>query len=241
MGATEMTGRFAEVSPRFKARIAGLCYLLMLPTGGLAMFVRGRYVIKGDAAATAANIVAHETWFRLAFAGDLLVIPIYIVFTALMYDLMRPVSRSVSFLAALFSLAGCVIQGFACLFELAPLVILGRETYLGAFKVDQLQSLAYMSFKLYSLAYGIGLVFFAFYCIVLGSLVFKSTFIPRILGVLLVFAGLAWLTFLWPPFAVKYFRYLLLMDLGEILLVLWLLVMGVNAERWWEQSEGASS
>jgi hypothetical protein len=239
MDATEMTERIAEVSPRFKARIAGLCYLLMLPTGGVAMWVRGRFVVKGDAAATAANILAHEPWFRLAFAGDLLVVVIYIVFTALLYDLMRPVNRSGSFLAALFSLAGCVIQGFACLFEVAPLVVLGRESYLGVFKVEQLQSLAYMSLKLYSLAYGIALVFFAFYMVVIGYLVFKSTFIPRVLGVLVAVAGLAWLSFLWPPFASKYFRYLLVMDVGEALLVLWLLVMGVNAERWWEQADAA--
>src|SRR5450755_1307627 len=130
MGAAEMTERIAEVSPRLKARLAGLCYVLMLPTGGVAMFVRGRFIVKGDAAATAANILAHETWFRLAFAGDLLVVPIYIVFTVLLYDLMKPVSRSISLLAAFFSLMGCATQAFACLFELAPLVVLGRDHYL---------------------------------------------------------------------------------------------------------------
>ena len=239
MAAAGMMERIAEVSPRLKARIAGLCYVLMLPTGGLAMFVRGRLVVKGDAAATAANILAHETLFRLAFAGDLLVVAIYIVFTALLYDLMKPVNRSVSLLAAIFSLMGCATQAFACIFELAPLVVLGGEQYLGVFKVDQLQSLAYLSLKLYSHAYGIGLVFFAFYCLVIGYLVFKSTFLPRILGVLIAVSALAWLTFLWPPFAAKYFRYLLVMDLGEALLVLWLLVMGVNAERWWEQAGAA--
>jgi hypothetical protein len=239
MGTAEMTERFAEVSPRLKARMAGLCYVLMLPTGGVAMFVRGRFVVKGDAAATAANILAHENLFRLAFAGDLLVVAIYIVFTALLYDLLKPVNRSVSLLAAFFSLTGCVIQAFACLFELAPLVVLGRDQYLAVFKVEQLQSLAFLFLKLYSHAYGISLVFFAFYCLVIGYLVFKSTFLPRILGVLIAASAAAWLTFLWPPFATKYFRYLLVMDLGELLLILWLLVMGVNAERWWEQADAA--
>ena len=128
--------------------------------------------------------------------------------------------------------------GICRIFELAPLVVLGREPYLGVFKADQLQSLAYLSLKLYSHAYGISLVFFAFYCVVIGYLVFKSTFLPRILGVLIADSALAWMTFLWPPFATKYFRYLLVLDLGEALLVLWLLVMGVNAERWWEQRGG---
>jgi hypothetical protein len=239
MGAGEMTKRIAEVSPRLKARIAGLCYLLMLPTGGVAMWVRGRFIVKRDAAATAANILAHEPWFRLAFAGDLLVVVIYIVFTALLYDLMKPVNRSVSLLAAFFSLTGCVTQAFACLFELAPLVVLGRDQYLSVFKVEQLQSMAYLSLKLYSHAYGISLVFFGFYNLVIGYLVFKSTFLPRILGVLMAASCLVGVTFLWPPFAAKYFRYLLVLDLGEALLVLWLLVMGVNAERWSEQSDAA--
>jgi hypothetical protein len=238
MAAAGMTERMEEVSPRFKARMAGVCYLLMIPAG-FGMFLRGRLVVKGDAAATAANILAHEPLFRLAFAGDLLVVAIYIVFTALMYDLLKPVSRSVSLLAAFFSLMGCATQAFSCLFEAAPLVVLGREQYLGVFKVEQLQSLAYLSLKLYSLAYGIALVFFAFYCLVIGYLVFKSAFLPRILGVLIAASALAWMTFLWPPFAAKYFRYLLVLDLGEVSLVLWLLVMGVNAERWWEQADAA--
>jgi hypothetical protein len=239
MTPAEMTERIAEVSPRFKARIAGLCYVLMLPAGGVAMFVRGRVAVKGDAAATASNILAHESLFRLAFAGDLLVVAIYIVFTALMYDLMKPVSRNVSLLAAFFSLMGCATQAFACLFELAPLLILSHDPYLGTFKPDQLHSLAYLSLKLYAGTYGISLVFFGFYNLTIGYLAFKSTFLPRVLGVLMAISCLVGLTFLWPPFATPYFSYLLILDVGEVLLVLWLLVLGVNAKRWWEQSDAA--
>jgi hypothetical protein len=236
--AVGMTVWVAEVSPRFKARLAGLCYLLMIPAG-FGLFIRGRLVVKGDAAATAANILAHEPLFRMAFAGDLLVVAIYIVFTALMYDLMKPVSRSVSLLATFFSLTGCATQAFACIFEVASLAVLGHEQYLGVFRIDQLQSLAFLSLKLYAHAYGISLVFFGFYNLVIGYLVFKSNFLPRTLGVLMAASCLVGLTFLWPPFATKYFRYILVLDVGEALLVLWLLVMGVNAARWWEQAEAA--
>jgi len=239
MAEAGMTERIAEGSPRFKARMAGLCYVLMLPTGGLAMFVRGRLVVKGDAAATAANILAHESLFRLAFAGDVLVVAIYIVFTALMYHLLEPVNKMVSLLAAFFSLIGCAIQAFSCLFALAPLVVLGREQYLSALKVEQLQSLAFLSLKMYSHTYGVALVFFGFYNVVIGYLVFKSTFLPRVLGALMLVSGPVWMAFLWPPFAAKYFRYLLVLDVGEALLVMWLLVMGVNAERWWQQAGAA--
>src|SRR5260370_29813014 len=95
--------------------------------GGFAMSVGGRLVVKGEPADMEANITAHEPLFRLAFAGELLVVAIYIVFTALMYHLLEPVNKMVSLLAAFFSLIGCAIQAFACLFELAPLAVLGRE------------------------------------------------------------------------------------------------------------------
>ena len=231
-----MMERIAQVSPRFKGRMAGLCYVLMFPTGGLAMFVRGRLFVKGDAAATAANILAHQPFFRLAFAGDLLVVVIYVVFTALMYDLLAPVNKSVSLLAAFFSLVGCAIQAFACLFELVPLVVLQHEQYLGAFNAGEVQSMAFLSLKLYSYTYGISLVLFGFYNLVIGYLVFRSTFLPPTLGVLMAASCLIGITFLWPSFATQYFRYLLVLDVGEALLVLWLLGMGVNAERWKEQA-----
>jgi hypothetical protein len=102
--------RIAETSPGFKARIAGVFYLLTFVTGGLAVFARGGLVVNGDAAATATNILAHESLFRLGFAADLLVVACYIAVTALFYDLFKPVTRSVSLLAAFFSLVGCAIQ-----------------------------------------------------------------------------------------------------------------------------------
>jgi hypothetical protein len=91
MSAAEMTERIAATSPRFKARMAGFFYLLMLPVGGLAVFARRGLAVNGDAAATATNILAHEPLFRLGFAGDLLVVACYIAVTALFYDLFKPV------------------------------------------------------------------------------------------------------------------------------------------------------
>ena len=85
-------------------------------------------------------------------------------------------------------------------------------------------------------SYGIGLVFFGCYCLLIGYLVFRSTFLPRALGVLMVFAGLGWLIFLWPPLANSLFPYVLAPGmLGEGALTLWLLAMGVNEHRWKER------
>ncbi len=237
-----MMERIAEASPRFKARIAGLFYLLTFLTGGVALLVSGRLVVSGDAAATAANILAHEPLFRLGFAADLIVIACYIAVTALFYDLFKPVNRSLSLLAAFFSLVGCAIQAVSYLFDLAPLVVLGGAQYLSVFKVEQLQALSLMFLKLGAQAYNIGLVFFGFYCLLIGYLIFKSTFLPRILGALMAFAGLGWLTFLAPPLVNYLYPYILAPGiLGEGLLTLWLLVIGVNVQRWKEQASAAGA
>lgn len=239
MSTAEMMGRIAEASPRFKARIAGAFYLLTFLTGGVAV-PSFRLVVDSDAAATASNILAHEALFRLGFAALLINVAVYIAVTLLFYDLFKPVNRSLSLLAAFFSLVGCAIQAVGSAFFLAPLVVLGGGQSLSVFKVEQLQGLALMFFKLYAQAYNIGLVFFGFYCLLIGYLIFRSTFLPRVLGVLMAFAGLAWLTFLSPPLA----NYLSPYNMGlgalcELSLTLWLLVKGVNVQRWKEQARAA--
>jgi hypothetical protein len=234
-----MTERTVETSPRFKARMAGVFYLLTFLTG-LATVPSFRLVVSGDAAATATNILAHVPLIRLGSAALLINVVVYIAVTLLFYDLFKPVNRSLSRLAAFFSLVGCAIQAFACLFELAPLAVLGGAPYLSVFKVEQLHALALMSFELYAQAYNIGLVFFGFYCLLIGYLIFRSTFLPRILGVAMAFAGLAWLTFLSPPLANYLSPYnMALGALAELSLTLWLLVMGVKVERWREQANAA--
>ena len=225
-----------EASIRFKARVAGFFYFLLFPFGALSLLARRGLVVKGDASATAAGVLLHETSFRLGVAGDLLAVLSYVVVTALFYQLFKPVNRSVALVAAFFSLVGCAIQAFACVFMLAPFVALGGEPYLSVFKADQLQALAYMSLKTYGPAYKIGLVFFGLYNLLNGVLILRSTFLPRFLGVFMVIAGLPFLIFLLPvgknlsPFAVAPAA------LGEGLLLVWLLVKGVNAQKWTEQA-----
>jgi len=227
-------------APRLMARMAGGLWLLYVSIAGVAVFARGGLVVTGDAAATANNILAHEPLYRLSFAADLLAIVCYIAMTALFYGLFKPVSRTISLLAAFFGLVGCTIQVCGCVFEYTPLVVLKGAQHLSAFKADELQALAYMFLKLYSQAYSIALVFFGFFGLLIGCLILKSTFLPRTLGVLMVIAGAAWLIFLSPPLGEQYLRpYLLAAGSGEGILILWLLVMGVNEQRWKEQARAA--
>jgi hypothetical protein len=233
--------RIAEVSPRFKARMAGVLYVLSsLAYGFGELFVLGKLVVQGDAAATANNILAHQPLFRLGFAAAIIATACYMAVMALFYDLFKPVNRRLSLLAAFFSLVGCAIQAFGSLFQLAPLVVLRGGQYLSVFKVEQLQALACMFLELSAQAFNIGIVFFGFYCVLIGYLIFRSTFLPRIVGALMVLAGLGYLTLLSKLLADYLFPYNLAPGaLGETSLMLWLLVIGVNNQRWKQQAGAA--
>ena len=141
-----MTEPIAETSPRLKARIAGAFYLVTILTGIFAQgFVSGRLVVSGDAAATAANILAHRGLFQLGFAVYLIEMACQIAITALFYDLLKPAGRTISLIAAFLGLAGCVIKTFSRVFFIAPLFILGGAHYLSVFSTEQLLSLIHIS------------------------------------------------------------------------------------------------
>ena len=221
--------------PRTTARIAGVFYLLVFLLGGFALSAGGKFTVPNDAAATAANLLAHETAYRIGWASNLLATVCYVVVTALFYRLFKPASRNVSLSAAFFSLVGCGLGAVSSVLQLAPLVILKSAHYASAFKTEQLQALAYMFMRLN--IDNVAFVFFGFYCLQIGYLILKSTFLPRLVGVGMVIAGLGWLTFLWPPLASSLFPYILAPGiLSEGLLTVWLLAAGVNAARWNEQA-----
>lgn len=235
-----MMKRISEASPRLKARIAGGLYLIIIVGGIFAeVFVRGRLVVHGDAAATAHNIVTHELLYRLGFAAELFYCSCNVPLTLIFYDLFKVVNRSVTLLVVFFSLVGTAIESVSLLCHFAPLILLGGGHYLTALTAEQLQAWAYVSLQLFEYGFAIALVFFGFNCLALGYLVFRSTFLPRIIGVLLAIEGLLYLinsftNFLAPGIAARVFPYLAASAVAEISLCLWLLVMGVNDQRWKE-------
>ncbi len=235
-----MTDRTVESSLRPRARITGVVYLLYFLTAVLAVFFIRGLVVSSDAAATANNIMAHERLFRLSVAVGLIATALYIAVTVLFYGLFKPVNKTVALLAAFFSLVGCAIQAFGSLFQVAPLVVLEGSPYLSVFKVDQLQAMALMSIKLNVQATYIYLVFFGLFNLLIGYLIFKSAVLPRILGVVMALSGLGWLTFLSPSLANYLLTYIEVLGIiAEASLMLWLLVKGVNVERWQEQARAA--
>jgi hypothetical protein len=237
-----MTEPITQASPRFKARIAGLFELLEALTSGFGqVIVPGMLIVSGNAAATAANMLAHGLLFRFSVLAALIGVACHIAWLFLFYELFKPVNRSLSLLAAFVGLVAIAIQACSSLFQLAPLIILEGGQSFSAFNVDQLQALTLMFLRFSARAFNTYLAFFGVWCVLIGYLILRSSFMPRLLGVLEAFSGLCWLTFLWPPLAHYLSPYnQVLAAPGELALMLWLLVMGVNSQRWREQASAAA-
>ncbi|HYR28004.1 MAG TPA: DUF4386 family protein [Thermoanaerobaculia bacterium] len=227
-----------QTTPETRFRSAGFFWLLCIITGTFAMVAYQKIVVVGNAAATAANITAQESLFRMSIAADLLATVTYVVATVIVYAMLAPVNRNASLLGAFFSLLGCTASAIGFAFNLAPAVILGGSKSLSAIPAEELQALAYLFIRLREQTGGISFLFFGLHCLVVGTLIAKSRFLPRVVGVLLAAGGLGWLTFslsnlLSPQFARVLSPYILIPGiLGEVTLTVWLLSFGVNLERW---------
>ena len=234
------------MSPLRLARTAGVFYVLTILAGLFAEIgVRGRLIVPNDPSATAQNILASETLFRLGFAADLVGGAAYVVVTLLLYELLKPGPRPVALLSVLFSLVGSAIGAASAVAHIAPLLLLKGATYLNVFNGPQLQAMALFVLKLHQQGLLVALIFFGCYCLLLGWLIFKSTFMPRTIAVLIAISGAALLAnsfglFVVPPIGNAVNTYVLALDgLGEIALTVWLLVMGVNSAKW-EAMAGAA-
>lgn len=224
-----------EGSPSPTARTIGVVYLLYFLTAVFGAFLMKGLVVPTDAVATAQNLLAHESLYRSGWEIGLVANAFYIAVTALFYGLLVPVNRSVAVMMAFFSLVGCTVQIIGGLLQVAPLTILGDTQLAGAFTPGQLRSASLLSFQLYPRVFDISLVLFALFDFLLGYLIYKSTFLPRFIGVWFMIAGVVGLTFLWPPLGTS-LRYVVIPvgGLAEVALMLWLIVKGVDVSRWRE-------
>jgi Domain of unknown function (DUF4386) len=224
-------------SPRTRARITGAAYLLYFVTAILGEVflqqagVSGLAPTGGDAARLAKNLQSHEAAYQLGVAIGLISTVLYVTVTSLFYLLFRPVSRTVSLLALAFGLMAMAVTAFGAVFELAPLTVLGTAS--SALSTEQVQVLALTWLKIGEAVSPVSLVFSGFFQIAIGVLILRSGFLPRIFGVLIGLAGIGWLTFLAPPLSTALLTYLEVLGvLGEAPLMVWLLVMGVDSQRW---------
>jgi hypothetical protein len=237
-----MTTRATATSPQVYARIGGLLYLLLVPLGFFGIYVGSSLVVPGDAATTATNILASESLFRMSIVTALLVQVINVFVVLVLYKLLSLVNKSLASLMVIFLLLGVPIAMLNELNQFAVLLLLHGANYLTAFTAEQLRALVPLFLDLHKLGISIAGIFWGLWLFPMGYLVFRSGYIPRILGVLLMIGCFGYLidsfaAFLLPnsPVSVAMFTFW-----GEVLLPLWLLVKGVNVERWTKRAFAAA-
>lgn len=228
--------RAESASLAWQARIAGLCYLIVIVGGVFAeQFVREPLVVEGDAAATVGEIAANEQLWLWGLTIHLLYLPAAAVVAVILYGIFKPVQAMLARLAVVFSLANVTIEAINLLHLYVPIAMVDEAAALAALDEEQKQALAYLSVRLFSTGWSFALLVFAGFCVFTGVLILRSQLVPRAIGAMMIAAGvcyvvnsLAWIHssalsealvpwILLPPF------------LGELSLALWLVVKGVRA------------
>ena len=223
-----------EQNPNKTARIAGLLYLPPWFLSLLAMILRQSLIVPGDAAATATKIMASESLFRLSMVMDLVVQVVFVWLVLVLYKLLKSVNKNHALLMVILFLVSVPIAMLNMLNQSVVLLLLNGADYLTAFTTDQVQALVPIFLNLHEHGIMIAYIFWGLWLFPLGYLVFKSGFLPRILGIYLMISCFGYL--------VDFSAFFLLSNSGvainmltgwaELLLCLWLLIKGVNVEQW---------
>lgn len=222
------------MNPNRTARIAGLLYVVPWALSLFAFFLRQSIVVPGDVATTAQNIIASESQFRLSMVSDLVVQAVFVVLVLLLYQLLKPVNKGHAVLMVVLFLVSVPITMLDTLNQFAALLLLSGADYLAAFTTAQLQSLAHLFLDLHEVGIIIAYIFWGLWLFPLGYLVFKSGFLPRILGILLMISCFGYLIDFFTFFFIPDFGISINMITGwaELFLCLWLLIKGVDVEKW---------
>lgn len=222
-----------ETSPNVRARVAGLLYLVAnLPAPFALVYLPSLLIVRGDAAATAGNIIASEGLFRLGIVA-LLFNGIGMIFLVLaLYQLLKVVNKNVAWLMVLFVVVGDSIGMLNELNSLAVLQLLSGADYLNVFTTGQLDALVYLFLRLHGQGFEIAQIFWGLWLFPMGYLVYKSRFLPSILGILLIIACFGYLLESFAGFLGYNVSVIFYTSWGELLLTVWLLVKGVNVEQW---------
>jgi hypothetical protein len=217
-----------------QGRFAGLLYVLISIFGVFALiYVPGKVIVHGNATATAGNIVAYETLFRSGIATELLGQAAFIFVARALYDLLRGVSQRLASIMFTLIVVSVPIAFINELNALAALVLIRGSDFLSTFSTPQRESLAMLFLNLHGRGFVICGIFWGLWLFPLGLLVYRSTFIPRILGVLLMLACVGWLvnsvtSLVWPDYADAVSRWMTPLTFGELIFMFWLLIRGAK-------------
>jgi hypothetical protein len=232
----------ANPGSQAKARIAGIAYLATIACGLFAeVFARGSIRVNGDPIQTSENLQRLEQLFRWGILADAVMLASYVVVTAMLYRLFKPVNATVSLLAAFFSLVGIALLASCLMALLASLLFVDGGSSLQLWSRAQLSEAAYVALRLHSGGYNLTGFFFGAYCLLIGWLVMRSRWLPLVIGALMMLAGAvfvidAGLVLVAPASAKRIPDSVMLVSLlGEGSLALWLTAFGVRRPRLWSQ------
>jgi hypothetical protein len=217
------------------ARAAGVLFMVSVAAGGFGEFIVPSKLVASTATTTASNIASSGWLFNLGFAGYLVEAICDVALTLILYVLLKPVSNNFALLAMLFRVVATATFFGTELFYLASAQIVGGADYLKSFSPDQLASLAFLSMKMFGYGGAMASVFYGVALMVFGFLIFKSEYLPAILGVLLALGGVGFVIrsfalLLVPAYASP--ALVVLVAPAGLLLTLWLLVKGVDVPLW---------
>lgn len=217
------------------ARIAGSLYFIYIVATIFADASRTKLVVFGDAIATANNILASEGLFRVSFMSDILAGVLFLLTAWALYVLLKPVNENIALLFVLLNMGGVAVQCLNMLNLFSAVLLLSGANYLQVFQADQLQALAMLFIGLHKNGFMIAQFFYGAWLFPLGYLVFKSGYLPKILGIILMIECFAWLMypfqfFLFPAYELISYLSFAVGFIGEFSLTLWLLIKGVKEQ-----------
>lgn len=218
------------------ARLAGFLWLLMFIFGPIAQIVRSKLFVAGDMDATADNILANELLFRVGFVSDLIMLVIFLLLPLVLYKLLNEVDKNLASLMVIFVMVSVPIGMLNLLNEFTALQLLNGADYLSVFGSVQLKAQAMLSYDLYLTGYEMANIFFSLWLIPLGILVYKSGFLPKILGILLVVGGCGlfvevFIYFLFPGYEMVNTILILPQTIAEFVFLLWIMIKGINESK----------
>ncbi len=218
------------------ARVAGAVYLALAVTDAFGLiYIPRTLIVRGNATATANNILAHETLFRLGIVSDLISSVIFIFLVMALYRLLSGVNKTHASLMVALVLVSATVGFMNALSNIAALILFRGGDFLSVFNKVQLDALAMLSLRLHGQGIVINEIFWGLWLFPFGVLVMRSRFLPRILGVLLLIACFGYLAsslalLLLPAYGQIVSRFAMVLALGELPIILWLLIKGAKVQ-----------
>jgi hypothetical protein len=229
------------MNPNKTARIAGLLYIPPWIFSLVAIFLRQDLIVPGDAATTANNIKASKLVFSLSVSMDLIVQVVFIFLVLALFKLLKPVNRNQSVLMVVLFLVSVPIAMLNAVTHYGALLLSSGADYLTVFSTGQLQALVPFFLEMNEYGIYVASIFWGLWLFPLGYLVFKSGFLPKILGIYLMISCFGYLIDFVTFFFIPDFGVSINMFTGwaELILCLWLLIKGVNVEEWEKRAQEA--